>query len=281
MRYAFSPDLFKDMSNYFKSAGLIQSKDNPRIKQFCALSKAKKQRSTEGLFVLEGIRLIDDALKNGAEIVYILATQKALSELSSLDLLTNADVFEIPQHIAEKISQTQTPQGAFAVCKMPQCSLKLENCRRLLMLCDIQDNGNLGMIMRTADALKIDGLILCNCCDVFSPKTVRATMGSVFRVDFSLEKDANATLEKLKNMGFVTYAAVPRSDALSVAEHKFADKSVVLIGNEGNGLPQDVIDNCDNRITIRMNGTIESLNAAMAAGIMLWELCGKEVKSDD
>lgn len=267
------------MSDYFRNAGLIQSKDNPRIKQFCALAKAKKQRSTEGLFVLEGIRLIDDALKNGAEIEYILATQKALSELSSLDLELNINVFEITHAIAEKVSQTQTPQGAFAVCKMPKTTLELKNCKRLLMLCDIQDNGNLGMIMRTADALKIDGLILCNCCDVFSPKTVRATMGSVFRVNFSLEKNTDAVLSKLNNLGFHTYAAVPKSDALSVAELEFAEKSVVLIGNEGNGLPQDIIDSCDSRITIRMNGTIESLNAAMAAGIMLWELCGKELKS--
>lgn len=264
------------MSNGFKCAGTIQSKDNPRIKQFCALTKAKKQRICEGLFVLEGIRLVADAVKNGAAIEYVLATQKALSELSAFDF-DNIPVFEISQQLCEKISQTQTPQGVFAVCAMIDNHIDFsKKCGKYLMLCDIQDNGNLGMIMRTADALGVDGMILSNCCDVYSPKTVRATMGSIFRVNFVVDKNPHRMLETMKDNGIYTYAAVPDSRATDVSTFEFPQKACVLIGNEGNGLAQDIIEKCDDSVTIRMNGTIESLNAAMAAGIMLWELCGKD-----
>ncbi len=266
------------MSNGFKVLDIIQSKDNPRIKQFCALAKAKKQRINEGLFVLEGIRLVTDAIKNGAEIEYILATKKALCELENLDLKLTK-VFEISQQLSEKISQTQTPQGIFAVCRMLHHNIDFSKpAAKYLMLCDIQDNGNLGMIMRTADALGVDGIILSNCCDVYSPKTVRATMGSIFRVKFILVSDSVKTLEMLKENSVFSYAAVVDGNAKSVSGFTFPSKSCVLIGNEGNGLEDYVVEACNDALTIKMNGTIESLNAAMAAGIMLWELCGKDVK---
>ncbi len=226
--------------------------------------------------MLEGIRLVSDAARNGAPIKYVLATQKALSEMTAHDF-DGVPVFEIPQNICEKISQTQTPQGAFAVCEMLDNHIDFSAKNgKYLMLCDIQDNGNLGMIMRSADALGADGVILSNCCDVYSPKSVRATMGSIFRVNFILDKDPKAMLKTLGDNGVCTYAAVPDNSAADVSKFKFPQKACVLIGNEGNGLESSVIEKCDDALTIRMNGTIESLNAAMAAGIMLYELCGKD-----
>lgn len=226
--------------------------------------------------MLEGIRLVSDAAQNGAPIEYVLATQKALSEMSECDF-DGIPIFEIPQSICEKISQTQTPQGAFAVCKMLDNHIDFSSkSGKYLMLCDIQDNGNLGMIMRSADALGATGVILSNCCDVYSPKTVRATMGSIFRVNFIVDKDTQAMLETLARNGVCRYAAVPDNSATDVSKFEFPQKSCVLIGNEGNGLERSVIDNCDASLTIRMKGTVESLNAAMAAGIMLYELCGKD-----
>lgn len=128
------------------------------------------------------------------------------------------------------------------------------------------------MIIRTADALGIDGVILSGSCDLYSPKVIRATMGSVFRMKIFVENNTDRLFELLESGGAETSAAVIDYDAEKVTECRFDGIQAIFIGNEGNGLPRDVAMRCDRRVTIPMNGSINSLNAAMAAGILMWEL---------
>ena len=140
------------------------------------------------------------------------------------------------------------------------------------MLHQLQDPGNAGMILRTADALGLDGVIYSASCDIYSPKVVRATMGSLFRVPLCCVPDIAPVLEACRCAGVETCAAVVSGAAELVGQCRFSGGTAIVIGNEGNGLPETVADACDRRVTIPMHGTIESLNAAMAAGIILWEV---------
>ena len=140
------------------------------------------------------------------------------------------------------------------------------------MLFGLQDPGNAGMIIRTADALGIDGIILSGSCDLYSPKVIRSTMGSIFRTNIMIENDAERLFSLLSSNGIKTSAAVIDKDAYDVTECSFEGRHAVFIGNEGNGLPAETARRCDSRITIPMHGSINSLNAAMAAGILMWEL---------
>jgi TrmH family RNA methyltransferase len=143
---------------------------------------------------------------------------------------------------------------------------------RYVVLFGLQDPGNVGMVIRTADALGMDGIILSGSCDLYSPKVIRSTMGSVFRTDIMIENDAEKLFAMLEENSVQTSAAVIDSDAVPVTECVFTGKQAVFIGNEGNGLPRETAERCSRRIIIPMNGSINSLNAAMAAGILMWEL---------
>ena len=128
------------------------------------------------------------------------------------------------------------------------------------------------MIIRTADALGIDGIILSGSCDLYSPKVIRSTMGSVFRTNILIENDAEKLFSMLSENKVTTSAAVIDKDAFDVTKCAFEGLQAIFIGNEGNGLPKNIAERCDRRITIPMHGSINSLNAAMAAGILMWEL---------
>ena len=143
---------------------------------------------------------------------------------------------------------------------------------RYIVLFGLQDPGNVGMMIRTADALGLDGVILSGSCDLYSPKVIRSTMGSVFRVNIMIENDAEKLFEMLHSSGAETSAAVIDKDAVPVTDLCFEGRQAVLIGNEGNGLPREISNACTRRITIPMHGNVNSLNAAMAAGILMWEL---------
>ena len=135
---------------------------------------------------------------------------------------------------------------------------------KYLVLFGLQDPGNVGMMIRTADALGIDGVIMSGSCDLYSPKVIRSTMGSVFRMKIAVENDSDVLFEELHSAGAVTSAAV--------TDCSFDGTQAVFIGNEGNGLPADIAQRCRRRVIIPMHGNINSLNAAMAAGILMWEL---------
>ncbi len=257
---------------------IITSKDNPTVKLYQKLSSSKKERLQYGLFVLEGQRIVEDALREESGITQLILTQKAQErfgeELLQADLRSTRTIV-ISNELGNRIASTDTTQGVFAMCRIPiQRSVRdiLRSGGRYLVLFGLQDPGNVGMIIRTADALGIDGIILSGSCDLYSPKVIRSTMGSVFRMATAVENDADVLFSELEAAGAVTSAAVIDKDAQPVTECGFDGTQAVFIGNEGNGLPDDIAQRCTRRVIIPMHGNINSLNAAMAAGILMWEL---------
>lgn len=268
----------------------ISAHDNGAVKLYRKLARSKKDRTREGLFVLEGLRLVSDAVQNGAVLTHLFWTEEGYARWNEESL--PADLGEtrcalLSDSLGTALSQTEHSQGVYAICRMPEqpaLSDLIGHGGNYAVLHQLQDPGNAGMILRTADALGLDGVIYSASCDIFSPKVVRATMGSLFRVPICCTTDITPVLETCRAAGVETCAAVVGGTAEFVGQCVFKKGTAVVIGNEGNGLPESVSAACDRRVTIPMHGTIESLNAAMAAGIILWEVqkagtdMGKEVR---
>ncbi|MBR3935664.1 MAG: RNA methyltransferase, partial [Oscillospiraceae bacterium] len=180
------------------------------------------------------------------------------------------EVYTITSSVAEKISDTKTPQGVFAVCKITEKPLDLEEKGVFVLLSNLQDPGNIGTILRTCEAMAVKGVFLCGCADCFSPKVLRGTMGCIFRLPIKVFSETAEALELLKKAGVSTYASALAENALLLPDVKFSEKSCVLIGNEGNGLEHEVIESCEHVVMIPMPGKAESLNAASAAAIMIY-----------
>lgn len=257
---------------------VIKSKDNPHIKLYIKLAGSKKERNNYGMYVLEGYRLVSDALHEDSKIVHLFLTESAYekyeSELSQADL-REVNLIVISNELGIRISSTEKTQGVFAIC-MAKTKKNFENAAKsdgkYIVLHQLQDPGNVGMIIRTADAVGIDGIIMSESCELYNPKVVRSTMGSLFRVPIFPDENIQNILDTMKKNEITTYAAVIDADAQSLSDQIFDSGSAVLIGNEGNGLPDDIVSVCDKRVTIRMKGHLNSLNAAMATGIFMWEM---------
>ena len=256
----------------------ITSKDNPNIKLYVKLAGGKKYRKENGMFTLEGVRLVEDAVKENAELHSVFVTESYVKKLAqqgeALNFPDSVRVFEITDEIGNKMSSTDSAQGIFAICRClekPSFSDTVRSGGKYLLLHSIQDPGNMGTIIRTADAVGVDAVFLADCCDLYNPKVVRSTMGRLFRRNVS-EIDFDNDFPLFEEMGVPSFAAVIDSDAVSLTECDFSKGGVILIGNEGNGLPREVSNICTERLTIKMQGNVNSLNAAMAAGIIMWEL---------
>lgn len=266
---------------------VLTAKDNQAVKLYRKLAGNKKARIQEQSFVLEGYRLVSDALKNGAEATMLFITESAAEkyagELSGI-AGSSCRTLYISDGLGEYIAETECPQGVFAVCRIPRekkLSEFLENGRSFAVLHRLQDPGNAGMILRTADALGMDGVIFCKSCDVYSPKVVRATMGSLFRVPVAVCSDEDELFAELAKAGIKSDAAVVQGEAELAGSCSYPGGGrAVWIGNEGSGLTDEVIRRCERRITIPMQGNIESLNAAMAAGILMWEMTKGRMNKD-
>lgn len=256
---------------------IIKSKDNPVIKLYQRLSSSKKERLQYGLFVLEGARITEDAVRENADIRYLIFTENASARADQFQVdLRTTRVIVISNELGNRISSTENTQGIFAVCAVPAppVSYFKEN-GKYIVLYGLQDPGNVGMIIRTADAFGVDGVILSGSCDVYSPKVIRSTMGSIFRENIMVENDSERLFAMLDEHNVRTSAAVIDDDALNIRDCSFEGAHAVFIGNEGNGLPAETAGRCGRRVIIPMKGSINSLNAAMAAGVMMWELCGR------
>ncbi|MCM1316030.1 MAG: RNA methyltransferase [Muribaculaceae bacterium] len=253
---------------------IITSKDNPVIKLYQKLSSSKKERIQYGLFVLEGLRITQDAINENTRITHLILTENSAGKYPDLFQadLRNTKVIVISNELGNRISATSTTQGVFAICGIPQHKKTVfSDDGKYIILYGLQDPGNVGMIIRTADALGMNGVIMSGSCDLYSPKVIRSTMGSVFRTNIFIENNTENLFSMLENNKITTSAAVIDGET-SLTECTFTGKHAVFIGNEGNGLPHEVSARCDRRVTIRMNGNINSLNAAMAAGILMWEM---------
>ncbi|BCI60240.1 RNA methyltransferase [[Clostridium] leptum] len=257
----------------------LDSRENPKVKHFIRLLNNGKYREEQGLFAIEGARLCMDALQSGIPIAELFYTEEAAKKYNTIvaDLGQKAlKTYQISEGIAKKMGDTTHPQGVFCTCKTldkPDDLVTIGTDSRILAMENIQDPANLGAMLRTAEAVGIKGVICsAGCCDMYHPKVLRASMGAVFRLSVRLEENLPKMLRGLTGMGVLTMAAVPDASACPVTSLRFDRSAVAVIGNEGNGLTKEAIEACEVRVTIPMKGRAESLNASMAAGILMWEM---------
>lgn len=252
----------------------ITSRENATIKQVTALISSSKKRRENGLFVLEGLRLVGDAAASGYsfKMLFLSETAYAKNEDEALSLSAISDkTYLLPDSLFAKISDTVNPQGFLAVCKISQTLLSLRKEGRYIALENLSDPSNLGAISRTAEAFGFDGIILSSdSVDPYAPKSLRASMGALFRIPLMITDDI---INTAKEFGIETYSAVISDKAEAINKVSFRKGSMVIIGNEANGIKKETADKSDKLITIPMSGKAESLNAATAASIIMWEMC--------
>ncbi len=251
----------------------ITSRNNPMIKSAASLKEASERKKT-GLFLLEGVRLCSDAALNGVSILQFFVTPEASEKYKKeffLLLESSEKSFFINDSVSDKLSDTKNSQQFFAVCSQNELSPVIKNDGMYIFTDNIQNPDNLGAIVRTAEALGADGLIVNSGCDIYSPKAQRAAMGALLRFPVIKTSDGIKVLTECKNNGMKIFSSVAESSAEAVS---LADKNggcVLVIGNEGNGVSEEVLTLSTHRITIPMKGKAESLNASAAASILIWE----------
>lgn len=250
----------------------ITSKDNKIIKTVSKLQTVGRSRKANGLFVVEGLRLCKDAYLNGFEFEFLVVSDSGYNKHRAEfdDILSSAnDSYIVPDDLFLKISDTVSPQGIIGVIKYKNNSdFKADG--KYIALENVQDPSNLGAIARSAEAFGITAIVISsNGCDAFSPKALRASMGALLRINVYT---VDNVVDFLKMHNIKTYACVVDSAATDIRTITFDSPCAALIGNEGNGLSEYAIGNCDESITIRMSGKAESLNAAMAATVVIWQM---------
>ena len=254
----------------------LTSRENPLVKEMHKLLCDAKARRKSRRFVIEGARLCEDAARSGVTVVAALVTASAeeryATQWQAVEAIAAAS-YGIAPAVSAYLSETQSPQGMFCLCDMrEEATVTVSADGVYLALEDVQDPGNLGTILRTAEAFGVNGILLSKgCCDLYNPKVLRASMGGVFRLPLSVCEDFVGTLDELGKTLPVLASVVDCAAAPVTAAPKSG--AVAVIGNEGNGMSQAAIAACTHRVTIPMAGRAESLNASMAAGILLWELC--------
>lgn len=253
----------------------ITGKNNEMIKGVKKLLTSSRQRRQEKLFVLEGARLVFDVLHSFYGVKYFFITENAFEKYrkqAQLMVDRSDHSFFISDEIVSRLSDTENSQGIFAVCKMSDEKKDIDPLGKYIALDGVQDPGNMGAVIRTAEALGIDGILTCGGCDVFNPKALRASMGSALRMHISVCVDLADFLQNLKNAGMAVYGTSPDSRLRKITSVNFCAGAVCVIGNEANGISDSVKAVCDTLITIPMRGRAESLNASVAAAITMWEM---------
>lgn len=256
----------------------LSSVQNPKVRAYTALLSSSKQRYAEGLFVLEGLRLCTDVLRSNYTVEQLFFTadayEKSRKEIDAL-IAVSKQCFEITDNVSAKMSDTKNSQGVFCVVgglDKRSDSNKMDVSGKYILLENVQDPANLGAVSRTAEALGITGLIVSGGCDVYSPKALRASMGALLRLPVIMTDDVTGTIESAHKLGMRTYASTPNADAKDITTVSFDGGVIAVIGNEANGVCESTMECCTERITIRMTGRAESLNAGAAASIIMWEM---------
>lgn len=255
----------------------ITSKENRWVKEYIKLSSSKSYRQEKQKFVVESVKLVKEAFENNVSLEMVFVTLECMDkkqyELEKLFQTQHCVI--ISKEIEKKLSQAKSSQGIFAICSNIDNKLyndKIYHSGKYVMLVNLQDAGNVGTIIRTAEAVGMDGVIITkSTCDFLNPKVIRGSMGSVFRMPILIIENEFEFLKTLKTYNVKTYASVLDKNAIKLSDVNFSSPFVLLIGNEGNGLDNEVISLCSEKITIKMNGNAESLNASMAAGFLMYE----------
>lgn len=255
---------------------MITSSANKKVKQVILWQTKAKERKKDGVFLVEGFKMFEEA--PDSRILEVYLTPEALAKIQDnkplLGKLGKCVYETVAEDVFAKMADTQTPQGVLCVLRRPiyelKDMLKVEN-PLLVVLENLQDPGNLGTILRTGEGAGVTGVILSRqTVDIYNPKTIRATMGSIYRVPFVYVDSLAETLRRLHSSGIHTYAA-----HLAGKEYydnfSFREGTAFLIGNEGNGLTQETADLAQQYLKIPMEGKVESLNAAVATALLMYE----------
>ena len=256
---------------------MITSNSNAKVKQLITWQKKRKAREEDGIYIVEGLRMFVEAPQDKVREVYVSESfyRKRREELQldtwgkKLEILSDS--------VYGHVSDTRTPQGVLVVMEQMRYSLEeviaeKEGRAPLLMVLDnLQDPGNLGTILRAGEAAGVTGVILSSdCVDIYNPKVIRSTMGSIFRMPFIYVEDLPTVVKMLGEKEIHTYAAHLKGKC-SYEEEDFTKGTAFLIGNEGNGLQDEVADAAEIYVKIPMCGEVESLNAAIAASVLMFE----------
>lgn len=251
---------------------MITATSNKRIKWLVSLSEKAKERKKEQVFLVEGTKMFEEADEEFVREVYV--SESYIEKNGISEKLRRIGYEAVSDEVFKKISDTKAPQGI--LCVMNQYKYTLEGLLKkenpvLVLLEDIQDPGNLGTILRTGEGAGIDGVIMTkDTVDIYNPKTIRATMGSIYRMPFLYVDSLEEVVKVLQKKGIVVYAA--HLDGQEYYDSfDFTKGSAFLIGNEGNGLKKETADLADAYLKIPMEGRVESLNAAIATSLLMYE----------
>lgn len=256
----------------------ITSRHNATLKHMARLAREKKYRLSTGEMVCESDKMLHEALESGVHVSSVLVRAGTVLDSSAQVLLTRAQqqgavLFRAEEKLFSLASDVACAQWLIFSCQRPvQSTMDFSHVRRAILLDGLQDPGNLGTILRTADAFALDCVILCEgCTDVTAPKVVRATMGAAFRQPVC-QMPLEQAVAMLHAQQITVYAAALEPDSIPVPEQGFPARAAVIIGNEGRGVCAQALARCDEKIIIPMSGSAESLNAGVAAAIFIWEM---------
>lgn len=242
----------------------ITSRKNDKVVHMKKLGSSRSYRRENGEFLCDGIKLLGEALQFGVEITAIFTSEELQFSIDD-----SIDVYMVPQSIIETISPMKNPQTVLFSCKMRE-NKNAESDKRIMILENVQDPGNVGTVLRTANAFGIDKVILVGACaDPYNPKTIRATMGAIFRQ--TIEETDIDGIKALRERGMKVYGAALSSESVDIGTISW-DNTAIVIGSEGQGLTQEMMDACDGCVIIPMEPNSESLNAAIAASVFMWEM---------
>jgi len=260
----------------------ITSSSNQKLKYIRSLEKRKVRRD-EGLYIAEGASVVEDSVKHGASITEVYAAKSALDKYSSIIERVSASgipVYSVSDHIMASLTPAKAPQGIFAVIKQQSKQFDADSLRDgglVVALDALSDPGNMGTIIRTADAVGADAMIVGpGCVDVYNEKVVRASMGSLSSIRIFISEDLSMAVMEMKKHGWV--AACGHLAGTDFFQRDYYGKTMLIIGNEAHGVSEQVADVCDYKWKLPMLGKAESLNAAVAAGILMYELAIKKAQ---
>lgn len=252
---------------------MITSTANAQIKSLMQLMTKAKVRRDKSLFVTEGIKMVLETPKDRLEKIYV--SQKFITNPSNLQKLDGFLYEVVSDDVFKHVSDTVTPQGVLALVKMKEHSVDEMFVKKtgniFMVLEDIQDPGNLGTIIRTAEGAGVSGIIMSkNTVDIYNPKVIRSTMGAIYRMPFMYVDDLEKTLTELKEKNTCVYAAHLNGKNYYY-EEKYLGNTAFIIGNESRGISDETAKKADILIKIPMEGKVESLNASVAASILMYE----------
>lgn len=232
--------------------------------------KTGRGRSKEELFLIEGARSVYDALQKKARFHCILVQENA-----GLDFKASCPVYTLAPKLFREIAETVTPQGIIAICHMQKSSMQdiIAQNKNCVIMCEaLQDPGNIGTVIRSAHAAFCGGVILTKgCCDLYNPKIVRATMSGIFSVPVVQGVTAKEAIEFFASNGYAAAAGALCENSVDFYDADLKGKHLLIIGNEGNGVTKETLSMCDKVLKIPMHSDAESLNAAVAGAVMMYE----------